>query len=375
MSRFIIVCGGTGGHLSPGISLAEKLIADGHVCELVLSKKEVDSRLIAGYESLEFVRSPGAPFSLNPVKLVNFIIAQIQSLIFGFKIIRRLKPDLVLAFGGYLSLGIAINAWALNVSLALHEANRHPGRATFFLKRFARRIYLPEGVRLGGVESQVIRNYGYPLRKSIRRYPREKARKLLSLPKSGKCLAIIGGSQGAEVLNSWVRDNFSKLGSHGINIYCVTGLGKGQDGVVETRGEDGRVGLVNFTPFTDRMELVLSCADLVISRAGAGSIAEIIACGTPSILIPYPYAADNHQQANALHLEQRGGCIVLDQKRMGDLLGEVEDIIYNDWLLGRLRQNLDDIYVEDTTAKIVADLVKLSETPSKAKPGKIELPA
>ncbi len=95
-----------------------------------------------------------------------------------------------------------------------------------------------------------------------------------------------------------------------------------------------------FTPFCDRVAELLSAADLVVSRAGAGTLAELVRCETPAILVPYPHAADNHQRANAAFFERQGGGLVVDQAMLGGLLGEVRDVIFNDWLLRKFRGNL-----------------------------------
>jgi UDP-N-acetylglucosamine--N-acetylmuramyl-(pentapeptide) pyrophosphoryl-undecaprenol N-acetylglucosamine transferase len=106
--------------------------------------------------------------------------------------------------------------------------------------------------------------------------------------------------------------------------------------------------------FSDAMHELFSCADLVVSRAGAGSIAELIECLAPSILIPYPYAADDHQAANARNLEQRGCSVLVDQEHMGDLYQEVHDLIYSDWMLERMRSNMKRIREKH----VAADLAK-----------------
>jgi UDP-N-acetylglucosamine--N-acetylmuramyl-(pentapeptide) pyrophosphoryl-undecaprenol N-acetylglucosamine transferase len=95
-----------------------------------------------------------------------------------------------------------------------------------------------------------------------------------------------------------------------------------------------------FIPFSDRMAELLSAADLVVSRAGAGTLAELIRCETPAILVPYPHAADDHQRANAIYFERQGGGIVVSQTQLGQMRAEVLDIIFNDWLLRKFRANL-----------------------------------
>ncbi len=370
MSNFLISCGGTGGHLAPGISLAERLIEQGHRCWLIISKKEVDSRLTRKYPELDFVRAPGAAFSFSPLRLIKFFIQQFQLLIFSFKLLRNKRPDTIVAFGGFITVGITVAGIIHGCPVAIHEANRKPGKATRYLRGLAKRLYLPEGVQLAGVPLQSIKHFGYPLRKGIRRTPKENARSNLRIDVTGKLLVVIGGSQGAQALNEWVNANFEKLGAEGISVYCVTGLGKGNNGVFEYRSTSNEVVKAYYSTFCDNMGGLMSAADLVLSRAGAGTIAELMQCRTPSVLVPYPFATDNHQLANARFLEQLGGSLMIEQSQISSLYSEVIELIYNDWLLDKFRQNLQRLNLSNSAELIACDLEKLSSEFAKKNNGK-----
>lgn len=339
MSTFLIACGGTGGHLAPGIALAERLQELGHRSVLVISHKQVDSRLLQKYPHLAVEKVPSAPLAWRPLALARFAFQGVAGLAFAHGLLRRHRPDAVVAFGGFTAVALVLAASAHGRPVALHEANRRPGRAIRALRRLAHRLYLPDGLTLGGVESARLRYTGYPLRREFQRREPAEARRELGLPPDAKVLAILGGSQGAAPLNDWARAHFPRLAAEGVTLYALCGLDKGAAAVETAPGPRGPVS-AHWVPFTDRMELVLSAADLVVSRAGAGSIAEMIACQTPSILVPYPFAADRHQAANALFLERQGGAIVVEQEHLGGLHAEVRDLIHNHWLLDRLRANL-----------------------------------
>jgi UDP-N-acetylglucosamine--N-acetylmuramyl-(pentapeptide) pyrophosphoryl-undecaprenol N-acetylglucosamine transferase len=118
-----------------------------------------------------------------------------------------------------------------------------------------------------------------------------------------------------------------------------------------------------FVPFCDRVAELLSAADLVLARAGAGTIAELIRCATPAILVPYPQAADDHQRANAAFFERQGGGIVVDQSRMDTLQHEVLDVIFNDWLLRIFRGNLQRMDRANSLNLMLADLEELCPPP------------
>ena len=366
-SRFLLACGGTGGHLSPGIALAEALNARGHEATLLISYKKVDARLIEKYPQLRFERIPGAPFTLNPVGFGRFLWEQARAFWFSARLIRAWHPDVILGFGGFTTAGIIIVAALFGRPVALHEANRVPGRAIRLLGGFARRLYLPPGVQVRGVRWAGVRHVGLPVRREIARLPTEAARARLGLDPAQKVLVILGGSQGAAPLNAWVRDRLPRLADDGIQVCCVTGLGKGSAEVRELRTSSGQLVKAVFMPFCDDVATLLSAADLVVSRAGAGTIAELIRCATPAILVPFPQAADNHQWANARFFEQQGGGLVIDQGFLTDLDREVRDAIFNDWLLRKFRANLQRMDRAYSLDLILADLNELASLTGRRK--------
>jgi UDP-N-acetylglucosamine--N-acetylmuramyl-(pentapeptide) pyrophosphoryl-undecaprenol N-acetylglucosamine transferase len=363
VSRFIIACGGTGGHLSPGIALAEALIARGHTVTLFISHKQVDTRLVEKYPHLAAVRVPSAPFGWRPDVHLRFHLQQTQGLLFSLQFLRTHRPDAIIGFGGFTNAGVVLAARCLGIPVALHEANRVPGRAVRVLSRFAARLYLPPGVRLPGRRGVMIRHTGLPVRNEISRQPRADARARLGLDPAQKLLVVLGGSQGSGNLNHWAEQNLAALALEGIQVWCVTGLGKGSEGPRELPGKAGQPVRSTFEAFSDRVGVLMSAADLVLSRAGAGTLAELVRCETPAVLIPYPHAADNHQWANAAYFEQQGGGIVVADHALAGLRQEVLDVIFNDWLLNKFRTNLHRMSQENTIDTIVHDLEDLTARP------------
>jgi UDP-N-acetylglucosamine--N-acetylmuramyl-(pentapeptide) pyrophosphoryl-undecaprenol N-acetylglucosamine transferase len=360
--RFLISCGGTGGHLSPGIALAEGLLARGHAVTLLISRKRVDARLIEKYPQLSFERMPGRPFSWGPIRLAQCVVSQAQAVAFCLRLMRQRRPDVIVGFGGFTSAPVALAGRLRGIPVALHECNRVPGLATRLLGHLATRVYLPIGLRLAGVGPAATRHVGLPVRREIVPRPRAESRAILGLDPNQKVLALLGGSQGATALNDWARQHYALLAAEGIQTYCVTGLDKGAAEVHELRTRPGAPVRAIFTPFCDRVSELLSAADLVVSRAGAGTLAELVRCETPAILIPYPHAADNHQRANAAFFERQGGGLVVDQAMLGSLLAEVRDVIFNDWLLRKFRGNLRRMDRANPLELILRDLEEIAAT-------------
>lgn len=359
MARFIISCGGTGGHLSPGISLAEGLRARGHEAVLLISQKKVDARLSEKYPHLRFARMPGTGFALHPVKLAKCALSQTAALRFCLRLMRREKPSAVIGFGGFTSAPVVLAGRLLGVPVALHESNRVPGLAIRTLGRFAQRVYLPPGIKIPAIRSRVTRHVGLPVRSEIVRHSQAAARAALGLDAERRVLAILGGSQGASPLNDWVAANVERLAADDIQLYVVTGMGKSREGVFTHPGKHGASVKSIFVPFSDRMSQVMCAADLVVSRAGAGTLAELIRCETPAILVPYPQAADDHQRANAAYFEQQGGGLVVAQPQLGQLHAKVLETILNEWMLRKFRDNLRRMDRANSLELMLADLENL----------------
>jgi UDP-N-acetylglucosamine--N-acetylmuramyl-(pentapeptide) pyrophosphoryl-undecaprenol N-acetylglucosamine transferase len=360
MSRFLISCGGTGGHVSPGISLAEGLAARGHEATLLISMKKVDARLVEKYPDLRFERMPGTGFSWRPAAMARFAASQVAALRYCLGLIRAMRPDGVVGFGGFTSAPAALAGRMLGVPVALHEANRVPGYAIRAFGPFAARVYLPLGVRVPGVRAAATRYAGLPVRREIVRMPAAAARQALGLDPKKKVLAILGGSQGASALNAWARGRLAMLASEAIQVVCITGLGKGEPETLALRARTGETVTAVFMPFCDRVAELLSAADVVVSRAGAGTLAELIRCEAPAILVPFPHAASDHQRANAAFFERQGGGLVVEEAAIGGLHSEVLDLIFNDWLLRQFRANLRRMDRANSLELMLADLEEMA---------------
>jgi UDP-N-acetylglucosamine--N-acetylmuramyl-(pentapeptide) pyrophosphoryl-undecaprenol N-acetylglucosamine transferase len=363
VSRFLLSCGGTGGHLAPGIALAEGLRARGHETLLAISRKRVDARMAEKYPALRFVPLAGSGLAGGWTGLPAFARDQAVALAQGVALLRRERPGAIVGFGGFTSAGVLAAGALLGIPLVLHEANRVPGRAVRLMARFARRVYLPGGVGLAGAARGAVREAGLPVRREFSRLPAAEARRSLGLAETAPAVAVLGGSQGASALNAWARDAWPRLAAEGFQLYVVTGPGREAEGAGEwrERSRDGTEVRAVFTPFTDRMAAVLSAADLAVTRAGAGTLAELARIGVPAALVPYPLAADNHQEANARAFAGAGGGAVVPQTAIGGLTEAVLALLADPGRRERMREALGRMDRADPVPVMIRDLEALAD--------------
>ncbi len=357
---FLLSCGGTGGHLSPGIALAEGLAERGHRAILLISQKKVDARLSAKYPALRFAPIPGTPFGLHPGVLGRFLVSQGKGFAAGLRLVRGERPDAIVGFGGFTTASVILAGRLHGVPVALHESNRVPGKAVRHLARLARRVWLPPGVDLPGRAGDPrVRAAAMPVRAEIARVPRAEAVARLGLDPSRRVLVVFGGSQGATPLNQWARAAAPELAALGVQLACVTGLGKGEAAFTENPGPGGAPLRSAWIPFCDDVAGLLSAADLVVARAGAGSLAEFARIGVPAVLVPYPQAADDHQRANAAWFAEQGGGVVVDQARIDGLAAQVASLLADETRLAGFRAGLGRIAAFPSLDFMLDDLERI----------------
>tara|TARA_B100001093_G_scaffold206298_1_gene198264 strand:- start:638 stop:1756 length:1119 start_codon:yes stop_codon:yes gene_type:complete len=369
MSRILISCGGTGGHLAPGIAVAQNLIAEGHECMLLTSKKLIDGKLCEKYPEIEISSTPGVGLKRSPFGIILFFIQLFLGVFICFYRFYKFKPNLVISFGGYTSLSSVMVAKLLGVVIFLHEANRVPGKAIRVLGKYANKVYLPEGVFCKRIATRKIFTCGYPVRNEIKRIAKVNSRRTLGLSEENKILLVVGGSQGAQSLNNWVLQNFEKFTDLGVDVCCLTGLLNETRGKKTHTNQSGKTHSCHLIPFSDQMSLYLCAADVIVSRAGAGSIAEIVECEVPSILVPYKFAADNHQLMNARFLERQGGTVVVEQDNLDQLFDEVCELLFNDWLQEKFIKKCGWIKKRNDCSQMYLDIERILLNSNKDKLG------
>jgi len=305
--RIIIAGGGTGGHVFPAISIAQEISYRHHKDEILFvgTQRGLENELLTkkGYK-IKHISSRGF-VGRGLFKTVIAFFYAFKGLIDSISIIRSFRPDVVLGVGGYVSGPLVLAAVLLRIPTAICEQNTVPGVTNRILGRVVNKIFASFDSSVLYFPSTKIVITGNPIRKEI----------LISADssKSTESLSalVFGGSQGAHSLNRLVPEAFSKIGNKSISVIHQTG---GKDYLyVKDLYIENKINAQVLT-FIDDMANAYGKSDLVIARAGAGTISEITALGKPSILIPFPYAAHNHQLENAKILESAGAAVLIEDK-------------------------------------------------------------
>ncbi|MDR1890624.1 MAG: UDP-N-acetylglucosamine--N-acetylmuramyl-(pentapeptide) pyrophosphoryl-undecaprenol N-acetylglucosamine transferase [Puniceicoccales bacterium] len=324
MSRYAIVCGGTGGHLGPGIAIAEELIARNEECLLLISDKVIDGVMLKKYDQFEYVTLPAKPLDKNIRKIFETIKSQFISLCQCIKLIKNKKIDCVIGMGGFTNFPVIVAAFFMRKKIILHESNRIVGKSIKLLAHLADIIFLPPDVNFKSRSlNKKVTHVSIPLRREIRKIDKCEARTRLGLDPHASVVTVLGGSQGANALNEWAMQNFQRLNDRNLTVCCIRGIRS--DRQEEIIGQSANSSAITnlFLPFCNDMSSLLSATDLLICRAGAGTIAEAILFGLPMILVPYPNAAENHQEVNATYVASNGRAIIVRQSDIGLLTNVV----------------------------------------------------
>lgn len=329
--RFVITGGGTGGHIYPALAIARGL-RDRFGAEVfyIGGTRGLESEIVPR-EGLPFQSMPLAGFKrgLAPSNLlVAWRAALGIKMAYGY--IKKIRPSAVIGTGGYVCGPVVLAAALSGIPTLIHEQNAFPGITNRILSRFTGAVALTfEEAGRYFPPRAVIKVTGLPVRKEILDRERDQARKNLGLPADGLLVLSFGGSQGARSINNAMLALLKKFaGRKGMYFLHVTGPGNYTGFVDEiNKGIDlPGSGNITITSYMHDMPSALAAADLAICRAGAATLAEITAVGLPAVLVPYPYAAENHQEYNARALESKKAAVVIrDRDLSGDLLAlEVE---------------------------------------------------
>ncbi len=322
--RVLVAGGGTAGHVFPALALADALTSVGHDVRFAGTSSGQEARL---------VREAGLAFEEIPARPLERRVS-VGALAAPFSAVTAMKTcgplvawaDVVVGMGGYVSVPVALASLRVRRPLVLHEQNAVPGLANRAFARPARRVAVAfaEARRAFPRRTRTVVT-GNPVREEILSVPSERdrlakeARQEFDLEDERRTVVVFGGSQGALHVNRSVVDAIGRLEAEDLQVLLLTG--PAHEATVRAALPAQTRVLVRVVGFLERMSLAYAVADLVIARAGATTVAEVAACGLPSLLIPYPYATGRHQEANARALQRAGAStMVLDADVDGAVL-------------------------------------------------------
>ncbi len=353
--------GGTAGHINPALALAEVLLDRGHEVYFAGTPDGVEAGLV-GKAGIPFSPFEAKGFDrAHPATLVSAVSKTAKSTSAAKRWLSDLAPDAVVCFGGYVCIPVGRAAKALGIPVVVHEQNSVMGLANKYLAKQAAALALTYAEAAEGVNTKArIVVTGNPVRSSVLEATRAEGRRLLDVPDGSTLLLVFGGSQGARHINEAVvalKDTL--LSRPKLAIAHVAGP-RELDGVVEALALDAEEQKRwKVFGYYDDMGALLAASDMVLARAGATSLAEISARQVPALLVPFPYATDDHQTTNAKSLVERGAASMVADDRLGTpvFAEKLFEMIDDPRLRASMRERAAGLGAADAASRL-ADVVE-----------------
>ena len=352
-----IACGGTGGHLFPGLAVAEVLARNGCDISLLISPKEVDQQAVQSAAGVEVLTLPAV--GLVDGQIGPFVRGFWQSYRVAKQKFKTRPPQAVLAMGGFTSAPPILAGSGVGAATFFHEANSVPGRANRWLAPFVDAAFIGFPSAARRLHCHTVRTTGTPVRQQFHSLDPESCRVNLGLDPVRPVLLVMGGSQGASAVNHLVAQSLELLAAQSPDLQFLHLTGTNDFKKVCDAYAAHKLKAV-VRPFLAEMELALGAATVAISRAGASSLAELAAMRVPVVLIPYPSAADNHQFYNAWAFVESGAARMLEQeKATPELLAEmVNGLLEKPELRAGMQEALAQWHQSDAAALIAAQILE-----------------
>ena len=357
----VIACGGTGGHLFPGLAVAEVLRARGHEVMLFVSEKEIDALALSGRSEFRFQKLPtvGLPSAFSPA-IFGFLRRFSESLSLCRGIYRKFKPHAILGMGGFTSTAPVLAGKLRGIPTFIHESNAIPGKANRLTARMVRAVLLGFKECAPFFPRARTEVTGTPIRKELQRIDRKVAREHLGLREDLLTLLVMGGSQGASGINQAVIKSLPAL--QGLPLQVIHLAGARDERLVADNYQRENIP-AHVAAFHHAMEEVYSAADFAIARSGAASLAELAAFALPAILIPFPYAAEDHQTRNAEIFARADAAVILKESDIaGDSLGrKIRELIEDADKLRRMSENSAQLAPKNAAVLVVETMERYTQ--------------
>ena len=360
--KFIISGGGTGGHIFPALSIANELKRRYPDCEILFvgaeDRMEMEKVPAAGYP---IVGLPVSGFDRSSlVKNFQVVARLLKSLHLAKKTVRDFRPDIAIGVGGYASGPTLWMAASLGIPTLIQEQNSYAGVTNKLLAKKAKRICVAyEGMEKFFPADRIVLT-GNPVRSDLEhaQNKRDEAAAFFGLSPEKKTLLVVGGSLGARTINRSIENGLDKILSSGVQLIWQTGRYYHEEALKRLKAYHGMP--VWCSDFISRMDYAYSAADLVISRAGAGTTSELCLLKKPVVLVPSPNVAEDHQTKNALALVNREAALmVTDQEAPQQLVDKALATLADDALLANLSQNIVKLAYHDSAGKIADEIERI----------------
>ena len=348
----IIACGGTGGHLFPGIAVAQQLRKMGHRPVLLISRKDVDAEASSKYGDLEFHSIPAIakPPTLS-LRMPAFLWKLAATYFSCKKLLRREKADVVLGMGGFTSLPPCKAARALGLRSYVHDSNAMPGKSNRLTARWCTGVLVGMKEAVQHFPGSTCAVVGTPVRDEIRNLPtQEEARARLNLPQDKPVVLVTGGSQGAKNLNSLLIE--SAKADPGVHYLVIAG----RIDFERVNALAGGAPNITVLGFCADMPAAYAAADGVIARSGASTLTELSLIGKACLLVPYPYAADDHQTHNARAFSDHGAAVLIQQADLS--IDKVHDFVHNTVMNPEARTAMEEAMRQLSRPNAAEDIAK-----------------
>ena len=353
-----IACGGTGGHLYPGMAVADELSRRDCEAILLVSQKEVDLQAVRMLPESQWTALPAV--GMQGGNWVAFARGFAKSLRAARELFARRRPAAVLGMGGFTSAPPVLAGKLAGASTFLHESNSIPGRANRLVAPFVNQVFVGFPSARARLQNRHVVTTGTPVRPQFQPSSPESCRMALGLAPNRPVLLVVGGSQGASAINKLVVDSLPALRDAQPDLQILHLTGANDLEQVRAAYESARVaGVVQ--PFLTEMDIALGAATVCVSRAGASSLAELAAMRLPAILIPFPAAADNHQYYNARAYADASAAWILDQTEAGNgkLARLIVDLFRNESARAAMANELSRWHAPHAAEKIADEMLSL----------------
>ena len=362
--RIVIACGGTGGHLFPGLAVAEELQAQGHELLILISRKHIDALAVEGRSEFNFERLPSIGYPGLNLRLPLFFWELAQGLVGCGKLFAKFKPDVVLGMGGFTSLTPLICGRLRGARTLVHESNAIPGKANKLNAKFSDRVLVGLEACAKFFPAEKVLHVGTPVRSELReKIRRPEALKHFGLDENGgPVLLVVGGSQGAHGLNMALQKAAETGAFANGKAQIIHLTGAADEATLRETYQKAGV-RAHVAAFCHQMGLAYAAASLAVARAGASTLTELSNFGLPAVLIPLPTAAEDHQTRNAEIFANAGAALLLPQReatpeKLGALLPE---LLADSARLWKMSAAIYALFNADSPKRIAAEVVNVKD--------------